>query len=181
MDRKALQQIFAIEALEEFDDFEHFSTLIEDAEQVDEDMFYEVLDGVPADTLISLVACYFEDIKQGVPDDCMDIYGALSSVSVNFCNRLKQSSSHTEKMQFADELYRFRLWYMQEKQVACRDLATGSAERISVCEAFVRCRMEKLHEGRFEYDFMRVEPFVTAEYLDHEDDWDEEDDEDEYE
>lgn len=181
MNRNDLIQIFDIETFRDFIDFEHFSTLIEDVENIDEDMFFETVDGVATLVFMGLIDYYFEDIRQGVPDECADIDSMLSSVSLNFRNRVKQIENHTEKMQFADELYRFRLWYMQEGQVGCKDLATGDEDKISVCEALTRCRMQKLNEGKFEYDFSRCEPFVTEEYWDDEDEDGEEDNEDEYE
>lgn len=178
MDPGDLKRIFDIETLSDFADFDQFSILIEDVENVDEDMFYEILDVVDENMLAELIECYFDDIKQGVPDDSVEIYGMLSVTAINFKNRLMQIESHTDKMTFIDELYRFRQWYMEDGQVQCKDLKKNISEEISICEALIRFRAEKLNEGKFEYDFSLCEEFTTDEYLDEMFDEEDEDDDD---
>ncbi len=182
MKSEELLRIFDIEELEEFKDFEQFAILMEDVENIDEDVFYEVLDGVEPLVIADMMESYFEDIKQGVPDESMEIYGAIMTASSSFQNRVKQAETHSDKMTFVDELYRFRQWYTEEGMVHCKDLAIGEETDISVCEALMHHRVEKLSEGKFEYDFSPCDEFVTEEYLvdeyideDEEDVYDEED------
>lgn len=182
MNSEELFRIFEIETIEEFCDFEQISILMEDDENVDEDMFYEILIGIEDDTFFELIDVYFEDVKQGIPDDATDIYAMFSNACENFKNRLRARENNSDKMLLIDEIYRFRQWYLESDTVTCVDKKNSITDSVSICEALVRFREEKLSEGVYEYDFSLCESFETEEFLeaDYEDydDYEKEDDDD---
>ena len=72
--------------------------------------------------MAELTDTYFEDILKGVPDDSIDFYTLLSTINQALAG-LARSSNTTEDLElYAEELFRFRNWYIYDSLVHCRNL-----------------------------------------------------------
>lgn len=164
--------------------FEQFSALIEYQEELEPNVFSDILIRADNHLLADFIMSYFEDIMTGIPDDSIEIYTLMSSLKRNFINMAKGAGKRKEKINLIDELYRFRQWYLYGSVVHCVDLISGRELDASLCEALLFYRMEKLNEGKYDYDFCDCLDYSVDEYeLDEgydDEACDEYDDEDDY-
>lgn len=170
---------------EGFEYFEQFSALIEYQKDLDFKAFSDILYHVDNDLLADLISCYFEDIMGGIPDDSMEIYTLMSSLKRNLINMAKEAKRRKDKMNLINELYHFRQWYLNDSVVHCIELIDGEVSDVSLYEALLFFRLEKLNEGKYEYDFSdcldyAVEEFELDEDIEDDDDYEDYNEEDDY-
>jgi len=164
MDFDELLDLLEIESSDEFGYFEHFSALIECDEDIPYELFYKILADVESETLIDLTDNYFEDILQGMPDDSIDIYTLLDTIKQALLGLARNSSSREERVAYVDELFKFRNWYIFESAVHCRRLRDNMKKDVTISEALSMCRLEKLNEDQYQYDFSDCLDYEIDEY-----------------
>jgi hypothetical protein len=164
MDFDELLELLEIESPDEFGYFEHFAALVECDEEVPYDLFYRILAGVESETLIDLTDNYFEDVLQGMPDDAIDIYTLLSTIRQALAGLAKNSSTREERIAYADELYKFRNWYIFDSIVHLRRISDNTKRDVTVSEALSLFRLEKLNEDQYRYDFSDCLDYEIDEY-----------------
>lgn len=164
MDKDQLLALLELEDASEFSYFEHFSTLLECESELDYDLFYELLEQVPAENLSELTDHYFEDIMQGVPDDDMNLYTLFQEIRHTLGTLASASDQARNRALFIDELFRFRNWFLLDSLVSCTRVKDRSVLRIPVLEALTLYRLEKLSMEKYEYDFSDVLDYDVDEY-----------------
>ena len=164
MDFDELLDLLEIESSDEFGYFEHFSALIECDEDIPYELFYKILADVESETLIDLTDNYFEDILQGMPDDSIDIYTLFDTIKQALLGLARNSSSREERVAYVDELYKFRKWYIFDSIVHCRRLRDNMKKDVTISEALSMCRLEKLNEDQYQYDFSDCLDYEIDEY-----------------
>ena len=135
MTREEMMKILDIESEEDFMYFDQFAALMETEEEIDYDMFTELLLLAGPETLPDLLSSFFEDVIRGIPDDNTDLYAAVQSQK----DALISLSGFGKSRGFgflADELYRFREWYLAPGSVICTPEGGGEEKHLSPCEAF---------------------------------------------
>lgn len=157
-------ELLELEEIEDFSYFENFSALMECDELLEYDLFFEILNSVGADTLSELTDTYFEDIMLGVPDDDMDIYTLFNSIRHTLLTLAKSTDSARNRALYAEELFKFRTWFLYEGMVRCTRVADGSVKRIAVSEAMTLYRLEKLSHDNYEYDFSEALDYELDDY-----------------
>lgn len=164
MTREEMMKILDIESEEDFMYFDQFAALMETEEEIDYDMFTELLLLAGPETLPDLLSSFFEDVIRGIPDDNTDLYAAVQSQK----DALISLSGFGKSRGFgflADELYRFREWYLAPGSVICTPEGGGEEKHLSPCEAFTLFREEKLSGQKYLYDFSEAMPPVPDHYL----------------
>ena len=164
MDKDQLLALLELEDASEFLYFEHFSTLMESEAELDYDLFYELLEQVPAESLSELTDHYFEDIMQGVPDDDMNLYTLFQEIRHTLHTLASASDQVRYRALFIEELFRFRNWFLLDGLVNCTGVKDRSVLRIPVIEALTLYRLEKLSMEKYEYDFSDALDYEIDEY-----------------
>lgn len=165
MNTDQLLELLDIDTPEEFEYFEHIAELLESPENITEDAFLAVLTAVEKDTLTQLIENYFDDILSETPDEDTEFYALLLQIKQNLVGLAASSPESDQRTRFALELYRFRLWYAFDSVVYCKNKTGGSASEIPVFEALALCRLEKLGEGNYSYDFSEALGYPLDEYV----------------
>lgn len=164
MDKDQLLALLELEDTSEFFYFEHFSALLESEAELDYDLFYELLEQVPAKSLSELTDHYFEDILQGVPDDDMNLYTLFQEIRHTLHTLASASDQARNRALYIEELFRFRNWFLLDSLVNCTGVKDRSVQRISVLEALTLYRLEKLSMEKYEYDFSDALDYEIDEY-----------------
>jgi hypothetical protein len=164
MDFDELLELLEIDSPDEFGYFEHFAALIECDEEVPYDLFYKILADVESDTLVELTGNYFDDVMQGMPEDAIDIYTLFGTVRQALAGLAKNSNSREERIAFVDELFRFRSWFIFDSAVHLRRLRDNARRNVTVSEALSLCRLERLNEDQYTYDFSDCMDYEIDEY-----------------
>ncbi len=164
MDFDELLELLEIDSPDEFGYFEHFAALVECDEEIPYDLFYRILADVESDTLIDLTDNYFEDVLQEMPDDAIDIYTLLGTIRQALVGLAKNSTTREERIAYADELYKFRNWYIFDSEVHLKRLSDNAKRDVTVSEALSLYRLEKLNEDQYLYDFSDCLDYEIDEY-----------------
>jgi hypothetical protein len=164
-----LMEIIEIDSPEGFIYFEQFAALIETDALVPFETIYELLEGVDPQTLSELTKNYFQEILDKIPDEEVEFHSLMSVIGQNLSALAVLISDSVESKtglrNYAEELYRFRDWYLTESEVLCEDRQSGEERRVTVFEALVLFRMEGLGEGSYFYDFSGSLDYPLNEYL----------------
>lgn len=149
------------------DDFrypEQFIAAMETDSPLDYDTFAELLAMASSEHLSGMVDAFYEDLIRGIPDDNMDLYGAVQTfreamVSLSGCAGGRSIGFLT------DELFNFREWYTTPETIVCIPEGGGDPRYLSPLEALMLYREEKLSGDKFIYDFNSHMPPDPDEYV----------------
>lgn len=156
-------KLLDIESESDFMYFDQFAALMEIEIPIDYDMFAELLLMMESDHLKNILQSFFEDMIKGIPDDNTDLYAAVQTVKDTLISLAALGQGRSFGF-FADELYKFRQWYLMPGIVSCR-LEDGGKERFAApCEALMLFREEKLSGAKYIYDFSSAMPELPDEY-----------------
>lgn len=167
MDRDELFNYLDIESGEEFQYFEDFANLVENEEEIDSDIIYELLAEMNMENFRELCGNYFEDIMNSIPGDQIDLYNLLENIR-RVLTGLSEAVAEEEDnalLKLADELNRFRIWYSVEKNVECRDLEDDEITNETLRDALINARLEKITEAEFSYDFDKALEYELEEFI----------------
>lgn len=164
MDIKELLEYLDLEYPEEFEYFEHMADLLELEKEVSYDALYALFSHVPPNTLTELLANYFEEIMENLPDDSVDIYTLLSAIRQVLLSAARKVEAEDGRRQLCDEFQKFQSWYSLDSRVRCQRLSDGMASQVTVAEALALFRLEKLNEEEYSYDFSHCLDYELDEY-----------------
>lgn len=164
MDFDELLELLEIESPDEFGYFEHYAALVECDEEIPYDLFYRILADADPEVLIDLTDNYFEEILLNIPDDAIDVYTLISTIRQALVGLAKNSSTREERVAYADELFKFRNWYIFDSIVHLKRFSDNAKKDVTVSEAFSLYRLEKLNEDQYRYDFSDSLDYEIDEY-----------------
>lgn len=153
MEFEKLLEYLGLEDPLEFQYFENFSELVELKDPVLQDALYSLVKGVPKETMAELIDSYFSDMEEACPDTEADMYTMLELLKKVLTSLIQNAETDTDIAYFADELLRFKEWYVTDGLVTIIDKKTGVPKEVTVLEALTASRLEKLGEDKYDYDF----------------------------
>jgi len=159
-----LLELLDIESPDQFEYFEHLAELMECAEEISFPAFCEVLMEVEQKTLTDLLETYFEDVLSGIPEEAMEFHTLMETIRQNLLGLSLSAPDSDQRRFFADELYRFRSWYVFDSAVSCKSKSGGVPSVLPVVEALALYRLEKLGEQPHIYDFEGAMDYTLDEY-----------------
>lgn len=165
-----LLNLLEIENSEEFGFFEHFATIMEYEGEIGDEELYRLLSETDKKNLSEIVKNYFEEIEKGIPDDCVEVYTLLKSISMYLRGLLKQAetadtSDSSAMREFAEGLCNFRNWYIRDSRIQCIDKATGTMITETFFEAMLLSRLEQFGGKEYQYDFDNNLDYEIDEYV----------------
>jgi len=153
MESSELLELLDLESPYDFSYFEHFADLVECQAFIEYEDFYMVLSETPSEILRELSETYFDDILANLPDNIIDIYTLLTNIQKCLIGLASNEKTLEDRRLFVDELYKFHNWYTLEGMVHCFRKKDGVMLHVPIFEALALCRLEKLNEDSYEYDF----------------------------
>ena len=147
--------------------FEQFADLMEEQNDVPYETLAALAVEMDSDVLSGLIDSYFEDILKSVPDGEDELYILLTNICTTLQALAKGIGGEDDDAArlFAEELYKFRAWYLFEELVFCTDLSEGEQHEISLFEALTNYRVQS-HTGEdFAFDFSDALDYQLDEYI----------------
>lgn len=174
--------------------FEQFAELVENVEDISIEPIAQIIEGMERDVLSELTESYFEDVLKFIPDDDANLYSLLSAISKTLMAIAESGDSDDYARMYAEELYKFRNWYLFDGIVQCVDLDDNNTSEMTVYEALTNHRVQNIMDKDYSFDFSEALDYPLDEYIvslsslsnddydDYDDDdYDDYDDEDDYE
>lgn len=149
----------------DFEYFEQFAALAECEEELSVRQIYTVLSDVEPALLAELTENYFEDIFQGIPDEATDFHLLMTNIQRALCGLAAAADEDDNRRAFAEELHRFRQWYLTDSAVDCTPIAGGPSFMRTVFDALAICRGEKLDVAEHSFQFGQALDYPVSEYM----------------
>ncbi|MDR3306023.1 MAG: hypothetical protein LBS85_08400 [Clostridiales Family XIII bacterium] len=159
-----LLELLELETPSELVYFEQYAELAECGEDISVEALSALAAGIEADILTELTEGYFEDMLKFVPDDEVDLYTLLSAISATL-STLAQNEDEESARLYADELFKFRAWYLFDGRVRCTDISEGTESEMTVMEALTNYRLQNFIEDDYHYDFSDALDYPLDEYI----------------
>ena len=150
-----------IESPSEFEYFEQFSALFEYEEEIDFSNFSSLFSEIEGHLLSELTDNYFEDMITGIPDDALLLYASLQTIRHGLCDLAKEDEGSKERAIYVEELFNFRQWFMFDSKVKCLNRKTNEEIELTIFNALILFRSEKLGDDVYEYDFSNCLDYRT--------------------
>lgn len=153
----------------EFQYFENAADIIECEEEISEEALERLFAGVNSETLTEIIENYFAELTDKVPQKAVDIYTLLDTIGralAGLAGSLGNDEGEGANVSlFAEEINKFRKWYMFDTNVECRNIGTGEVISVSVAEAISLYRLENLDGDEYDYDFESSLDYQIEEYV----------------
>jgi len=164
MNPEELLLMLDIESPAELVYFEQFADLMEYPHDIPQETLTALAEGMEPGALQELVEGYFEEIIQFVPDDESDLYTLLQNIATTLA-ALAEGSEEDSAGMFAEELYRFRSWYLLENSVIIKDFAEGTEREVPPMEALTVYRVQNFTDEDYSFDFTDALDYRLDEYI----------------
>jgi len=181
MDLDELLALLDIDSASELVYFEQFAELMEVSQDIPYETLVALAEGMEPDALSELVEGYFDDIIKFVPDGEDDLYTLMHNIGTTLTSLATGGEEESMRI-FAEELYKFRSWYLFDSAVLMRELSEDTEREIPLMEALTACRVQNFTDDDYAFDFSGALDYRLDEYIVSlgslvDDDYDEEDEE----
>lgn len=165
MDYDELLEYLGIEEPSEFEYFENFADLVEGHETILLSALYELLKDIPEGVMPEVIEGYFNEALEACPDTEIEIYTLLELIKRTLIGLSESMEDDKDLGFFADEILRFKEWYTNDSIVFVKDKSTKEEKQITVMEAMVVSRLEKIEETEYDYDFSQALDYTIDENI----------------
>lgn len=165
MDYDELLEYLGIEEPSEFEYFENFADLVEGHETILVSALYELLKDIPEGVMPEVIEGYFNEALEACPDTEIEIYTLLELIKRTLIGLSENMEDDKDLGFFADEILRFKEWYTNDSIVFIKDKSTKEEKQITVMEAMVVSRLEKIEETEYDYDFSQAVDYTIDENI----------------
>lgn len=165
MDYEELLENLNIEDPSEFEYFENFADLIECTEPISAEAIYKLVKGVPEGVFSELIEGYFTETLEACPDTEIEIYSLLETIKRALIGLSQNLEDENDYVFFADEISRFRDWYVFDSKVTIQPKDSEDTSQMPVIEALVVSRLEKLGGVENDYDFSEALDYPLDEFV----------------
>jgi len=165
MDLNELMEMLEIDEPSEFEYFENLADLIESDETIPEETLFQLFSQTDPKTVADLIHNYFEDMLEAMPESSTDMITLLENIKRSLIGLLQTSEEESLLRNFVEELFRFKTWFCFESEVGCKSLSDGEVKVLSLRDALVLSRLEKMEEDEYQYDFEDCLKYEIDEYI----------------
>ena len=165
MDLRELLELLEIDEPREFEYFENMADLMESEESVPVETLYQLFSETDPAIIGELVASYFDDLLEAVPDEATETYILLDSIKRALAGLARNLDDEGNLLRFAEELQRFRAFFTTESEVICKSQADGEEKTLPLRDALTLARLQKLEEEEYQYDFADCLRYELDEYV----------------
>ncbi|MCQ2550580.1 MAG: hypothetical protein MJ146_00080 [Clostridia bacterium] len=161
----SLLKVIGIDEYSEFEYFEDFQNLIESDEEISADEIYMLLKNIDLKNFADIVRNYFDDISNHIPGESVDLYTLLSNIGNSMIGMALNCDEDSTYLLLADEIAKFRKYYLDSESSYCISLEDGSKEYINLRDALVNARGEALGGEKYEYYFDNFLSYPLEDYV----------------
>ena len=114
MDKTTFYNILNIDSPDEFVYFENLAALLEEDNYIEANLVKDLLKDVDMELVAECTENYFEEFLKAIPDDETSLYITVESIQRAFVDMMTEEMNSDDISLLADELVRFRKWYVQD-------------------------------------------------------------------
>lgn len=164
MNKEELYEMLAIDDGSEFEYFENFADLMECEEEIEVGAICKLLEELDMKTFVELCNNYFAELMSNFPDD-MELYTLFINIKRSFMGMAKSCDEEGMITKLAQEIDRFRYWFVIEEGVDCSFNSGEKVKICSICEALALERVAAIDNISYVYDFSAVVDYELDEYI----------------
>lgn len=165
MEDNTILKVIGIDNLSEFEYFEDFQSLIESDLEISADEIYELLKNIDLRNLADIINNYFDDITNHVPGESLDLYQLLSNIGNSLIGMCLNCEDDSTYLLLADELDKFRTWYLDDEANYAISSVDGSKEYLNLRDALINARVEEMGGEKYEYYFDSFLKYPLEDYV----------------
>jgi hypothetical protein len=160
MDKTELYRKLDIDTIDEFRYYENLASLLEDDDFIDENLIKDLIKDVDKTVLAEHMDSFFEQFLNNLPDDETELYITVDSIGRAVTGMISEKMTTEDIALLADELSRFRKWYVHDLNAFNRI----KVEPVSIRDA----RYDILAAGflgeKYDFDFRRALDYTVEGY-----------------
>ena len=164
MDLNELLALLDIDSASELEYFEQFSALMEEPQDIPCETLTALVEGLEPGVLSELIEGYFEEMMRFVPDGEDEIYTLLQNIATTLTS-LSDSTEKDSARALAEELYKFRSWYLFDSVVSIKEVSDESEYETSLMEALTTYRVQNFTDEDYIFDFSDALDYKLDEYI----------------
>lgn len=165
MTKKELYELLDIDSPSDFQYFENLAELLECDDEIQFEILAELIKGVNKDTLSILIDNYFDEILNYVPGAETEIFTIFENVKNSLCGMARNIEDENMETKFVEEIERFRIFYSIESKVYLTDKKSFEETEVTLRNAIVQARIDKLDGEKYMYDFSECMEYPIDEYI----------------
>lgn len=149
MDKTTFFNILDIDSAEDFQYYENLASLFEADDFIESNLLKDLFKDIDFNILSDCIDNYFEEFLKAIPDEETNLYITLESIKRSFIGMMVENPTSDEIAILADEILRFRKWYVLDNLVINKLNGT----EVSVRDARYDIQACKLLGDSYDYDF----------------------------
>lgn len=127
--------------------FEELADLIETEDETTYEDIYNAIDGSIPEDMGEILENYMDEIENGLPDEEQEIYMLVENIKTGMLFLCENLEDESTKSQLAEELFRFKNWYVEDARVIV------DGKETSLIDAVATNRANKITGEESSFDF----------------------------
>ncbi len=149
MDKTGLYRKLDIDTIDEFRYYENLAALLEEDDYIEENLIRDLIREVDKSVLAEHMDSFYEQFLNNLPDDETEMYITVDSIGRAMTGMIAEDMTDEDITALADEIARFRKWYVHDLNVYDRI----KGEELSVRDARYNILAAGFLGEKYDYDF----------------------------
>ena len=160
MDKTELYRKLDIDTIDEFRYYENLAALLEEDDYIDANLIRDLIREVDKGILAEHMDSFYEQFLNHIPDDETELYITVDSIGRAVGRMIADDMTDDDISVLADEIERFRKWYVHDHNVFDRI----SGEELSVRDARYNIIAAGFLGDKTDYDFRKALDYTVEGY-----------------
>ena len=149
MDKTGLYRKLDIDTIDEFRYYEKMASLLEEDDYIEVNLIRDLLREVNKEVFAEHLDSFYDQFLNNLPDDDTELYITVDSIGRAMCGLVSDDMTEEDISILADEIERFRKWYVHDLNVFDRK----KGEELSVRDARYNILAAGFLGEDYDYDF----------------------------
>ena len=149
MDKTLLYKKLDIDTIDEFRYYENLASLLEEDDFIEENLIRDLIKDVDKEVLAEHMDSFYEQFLNNLPDEETELYLTVDSIGRAMAGLISSDMTSEDISALAEEISRFRKWYVHDLNVY--DRLTGT--ELSVRDARYNYLAAGFLGEKTDYDF----------------------------
>ena len=160
MDKTELYRKLDIDTIEEFRYYENLAALLEEDDYIEGNLIRDLIREADKAVLAEHMDSFYEQFLNHIPDDETELYITVDSIGRAVGGMIADDMTDDDISVLADEIERFRKWYVHDHNVFDRI----SGEELSVRDARYNIIAAGFLGDKTDYDFRKALDYTVEGY-----------------
>ena len=160
MDKTTLYRKLDIDTIDEFRYYENLASLLEEDDFIEENLIKDLIREVDKEVLAEHMDSFYEQFLGNLPDNETELYLTVDSAGRSMTGMIAKDMSEEDISALAEEISRFRKWYVHDLNVSDRI----SGDQLSVRDARYNILAAGFLGEKCDYDFRQALDYIVEGY-----------------